>query len=217
MAELRIADADMEQDKQPDAIREYKDFIRAHPADEDNVAYARSRIAEASFSEIPESFLAPAPEEREQGSVVDAYKELKSYLSDYPSSKQSAHIRELLDRVTQLLVRHELYVARFYLGKGNYDAAVARVEYALRTYGSSEPVADTGATGWATPAVTAATAAASPALMADALLLLGETYLQMHKWSDARQAFQAVIQSERQGPSTIEAQHYLEFLRKKGV
>jgi hypothetical protein len=60
-------------------------------------------------------------------------------------------------------------------------------------------------------------ASASPALMADALLLLGETYLQMHKWRDARQAFQAVIQSERQGPSTIEAQHYLEFLRKKGV
>jgi outer membrane protein assembly factor BamD len=220
MAELRIADADLEQDKQPDAIREYKDFIRAHPADEDNVAYARSRIAEASFSEIPESFLAPAPEEREQGSVVDAYKELKSYLSDYPSSKQSAHIRDLLERVTQLLVRHELYVARFYLGKGNYDAAVARVEYALRTYGSSEPVADTippGAPGGAMDAGSATGASASPALMADALLLLGETYLQMHKWRDARQAFQAVIQSERQGPSTIEAQHYLEFLRKKGV
>src|SRR5580704_8336849 len=53
MAELRIADADMAQDKFSDAIREYKEFVRAHRSDGDNIAYARAKIAEATYAEIP--------------------------------------------------------------------------------------------------------------------------------------------------------------------
>src|SRR5277367_5364200 len=134
LAELRIADADFEQEKYSDAIREYKDFIHAHRSDADNVAYARARIAESTYSEIPESALVGAPEERDQASVVDAYKELSSFLSDYPDSKQAAHVRDLLVQVVARLVRHELYVARFYLAKDNYDAAIARIQFALHNY-----------------------------------------------------------------------------------
>ena len=113
-------------------MREYKEFIHAHRSDAEDVAYARARMAEGTYAEIPESFLMPAAEERDQVSVVDAYKELKSYLADYPDSKQSPHVRELLAQVLGRLVRHELYVARYYLDKDNYDATVARVEYARR-------------------------------------------------------------------------------------
>ena len=55
LAELRIADADFEQEKFPEAIHEYKDFIHAHRSDADDVAYAAIKIAEATFAEIPES------------------------------------------------------------------------------------------------------------------------------------------------------------------
>ncbi len=136
-AELRIADADLTQEKFSDAIREYKDFVHAHRSDTEDVEYARSKIAEATIGEIPESFLLPASEERDQATVVDAYQELKSYLADYPDAKQAAHMRELLAQVVARLVRHELYVARFYLGRDNYDAAVARIQYALRNYGTA--------------------------------------------------------------------------------
>ncbi len=118
LAELRVADADYEQEKFADAIREYKDFIHAHRSDAEDVAYARSRMAEATYAEIPESFLMPAAEERDQAAVVDSYKELKSYLSDYPEAKQAPRIRELLAQVTARLIRHELYVARFYFEQG---------------------------------------------------------------------------------------------------
>ena len=40
----------------------------------------------------------------------------------------------MLEVVTGLLVRHELYVARFYLATDNFKAAVARAEYALRNF-----------------------------------------------------------------------------------
>ena len=204
LAELRIADADYEQEKYSDAIREYKDFMHAHRSDADDVAYARGRIAEATYAEMPEGSLIGAPEERDQASVVDAYKELTSYLSDFPDAKETAHIRELLGQVIARLVRHELYVARFYLGRDNYEAAVARIQYALKNYG---------------PGSGASQAGVEPDgdLAAEALLLLGQTYLKMHKWADARQAFQAIVSSHGESPFTVQARDYLDLLKQRGV
>ena len=203
LAELRIADADLEQEKFAEAIHEYKDFVHAHRSDADDVAYARSKIAESTYVEIPESFLLPAAEERDQGTVVDAYKELQSYLNDYPNSKQSAHMRDLLSQVIARLVRHELYVARFYLDKDNYDAAVLRIQYALRNYGSALEASRT-ATSDAT------------GTQAEALLLLGTTYLKMRKWSDARQAFQTIVTNFAAHPLAVPARNYLDRLAKQG-
>ena len=203
-AELRLADADYEQEKYGDAIREYKDFIKAHRSEADDVAYARSRIAEATVAEIPESFLMPAAEERDQAAVIDAYKELKSYLSDYPDSKQSVHVRELLGQVLTRLVRHELYVGRYYLDKDNYDATVARVQYALHNYASS--LAE----------VYGASSQASD-LEAEALLLLGQTYLRMHKWDDARRAFESIVRGDARSPLVTQALGYLSYLKQRGV
>jgi outer membrane protein assembly factor BamD len=204
LAELRLADADLEQEKYADAIREYREFVRAHRSEADEVEYARSKIAEATVSEIPDSFLLPAGEERDQASVVDAYRELKGYLSDYPDSKESPHVRVLLAQVLSRLVKHELYVGRFYLAKDNYDAAVSRIQYALRTYGaeleSTDPViADT------------------PNLEAEALLLLGTTYLKMHKFEEATHAFQSIVRDFARSPFAVPARRYLEHLKGRGA
>jgi outer membrane protein assembly factor BamD len=200
-AELRIADADIEQEKYSDAIREYKEFVRAHRSETEDVIYAHSKIAEATYAEIPESFLMPASEERDQASVVDAYKELRGFLADYPDAKQATRMRELLANVTGRLVRHELYVARFYLARDNYDAAIARIQYALRNYAEADAPNLTGA---------------EPGLKAEALLLLGTTYLKMKKPDDARQAFEAIVHGYAQSPLATEARNYLEFLRHPG-
>jgi outer membrane protein assembly factor BamD len=203
LAELRIADADLAQEKYSDAIREYKEFVRAHRSDTEDVAYARSKIAEATVDEIPESFLLPAAEERDQATTVDAYKELKSFLADYPDSKETTHMRELLAHVVTLLVRHELYVARFYLNKDNYDAAVSRIQYALRNYGASIEGP-------------AAVTSGAADLEAEALLLLGMTYLKMHKWTDARQTFQTIVKDFASSPMVVPARNYLEYLKRQG-
>jgi outer membrane protein assembly factor BamD len=202
-AELRIADADFEQEKYAEAMREYKEFIHAHRSDAEDVAYARARMAEGTYAQIPESFLMPAGEERDQASVVDAYKELKSYLADYPDAKQSAHVKELLAQVLGRLVRHELYVARYYLDKDNYDATVARVEYALRNYAAGLE----GLRSESQPSD----------LEAEALLLLGQTYLRMHKWDQARRAFEAVVRGDPRSPLVARALGYLSYLKQRGA
>jgi len=203
LAELRIADADYEQEKYPEAIHEYKDFIHSHRSEEEDVAYARSRIAEATYSEIPDSFLMPAEEERDQASVAAAYKEIKSYLADYPAAKEAPKMRELLTQVIGRLVKHELYVARFYLRKDNFEAAVSRIEYALSNYGGA--LKAPGGSGHGGD------------LVAEALVLLGQTYLRMHRWPDARDAFQAVVRGFERSPFAVEARNYLVFLRNQGV
>lgn len=204
LAELRIADVDYEQEKYADAIRAYRQFIHDHRSDPEEVAYARSRIAEAEYQQIPDSFLLPAGEERDQAGVLDAYKELRGFLHDYPNAKESEHVRGLLAEVTARLVKHELYVARFYLQKDNYDAAIARIQYALRNFSAAvqgpngESIGDSG-------------------LEPDALLLLGETYLKMHRWNDARQAFVTIVERYSRSPLTNQAKNYLELMQRKGV
>jgi outer membrane protein assembly factor BamD len=206
LAELRIADADFAQDKYADAIRGYRQFVHDHRSDEEEVAYARSRIAEAQYKEIGDSFLLPSGEERDQAVIMDAYKELRGFVHDYPNGPETPHVRELLADVTARLVRHELYVARFYLQRDNYDAAISRIHYALRNF----------STGPAAPKAGEASVPDS-GLEPEALLLLGETYLKMHKWSDARESFTVLLTRFGRSALTIQAQGYLDYMKDRGV
>jgi outer membrane protein assembly factor BamD len=123
---------------------------------------------------------------------------------DYPDSKQTQHVRELITQVLGRLVRHELYVARYYLDRENYDATIARIQYALKNYaGELERLR---------------TSSGAPSdLEGEALLLLGQTYLRMHKWTDARQAFESVLQGDPRSPLIVQARGYLDFLKQRGV
>jgi outer membrane protein assembly factor BamD len=203
LAELRVADIDFEQEKYADAIRAYRQFIHDHRSELEEVAYARSRIAEAGYQQIPDSFLLPAAEERDQATVMDAYKEMRGFIHDYPNAKESAHIRDLLADVTARLVRHELYVARFYLDKDNYDAAIARIQYALRNFAAGVEAGGDVTEG--------------SGLEPDALLLLGQTYLKMHKWPEARQAFISIIERYPRSGLTLQARNFLDYMQKRGV
>jgi outer membrane protein assembly factor BamD len=227
LAELRLADADFAQDKFAEAIRGYKQFVHDHRSDQDEVTYARSRIAEAQYKEISESLLLPSIEERDQGATLEAYKEMRGFLHDFPAAKQSKKVCDLLEDVTVKLVRHELYVARFYLRTDNFDATVWRVQYALRNYASEPPcqahVAKRASTevegGNAAGAIEDDDSATRTdfGLAPEALLLLGETYLKMHRWTDARAAFVAILQRYPESALIVQAKSYLDFMQTQGV
>jgi outer membrane protein assembly factor BamD len=204
-AELRIADADFEQEKYTDAIREYRQFVHDHQGQNinDEAAYARSRIADSEYKEIGDSFFLASGEERDQAAVLDAYKELRSFIHDYPSSKETERMRKLLTDVTGRLIRHELYVARFYLGKSNYEACIARVEYAIHNFSSRTTIGGSVSDD----------AGYEP----EALILLGETYLKMHKWGEARDSFASVLLHFPRSNHIVQAQKYLAFIKERGV
>jgi outer membrane protein assembly factor BamD len=208
MAELRIADADFEQEKFAEALREYKAFIHDHRNDSEGIEYARSRIAETNYKQISDSFLLPSADERDQATIQDAYGDIISFLKDYPKSKQAGHACSLLEDVVARLVRHELYVERFYLARDNFDAAVSRVQYAIRNYAGND----------ACPPGRATETKSENAfgLVPDALVLLGETYLRMHRYSDARTAFQIILDRYPRSELTVQARKYLGTIPIKG-
>jgi outer membrane protein assembly factor BamD len=204
LAELRISDADFEQEKFAEAIRGYRQFVHDHRSDATEVAYARSKIAEAQYSQISESFLLPSADERDQAVIIDAFKELKSYIHDYPNAKESEKIRKLLSDVTARLMRHELYVARFYLFRDNFEAAVLRIQFAMRTFAGGPSLEDPSGS-------------IDSGLEAEALLLLGEVYLKMHKFADAREAFGVLLKNYPRSPLVLHASHYLAYMNDRGV
>jgi outer membrane protein assembly factor BamD len=203
LAELRIADADYDQEKYTDAVRGYRAYIHDHRSDTDEISYASARIAEAQFQEIGDSLLQPASEQRDQSTVQDAYRELKKFLAEYPDAQDSPRLRTLLAEVTARLIRHELIVARFYMDRENYDASVSRITTALATYVDPEVPADQAARK-------------TPTKEPEALLLLGEVYMKTHRWAEARGAFTTLLRKHGSSGYTIQAKSYLAHLQDRG-
>jgi len=188
LAELRLADANFQQDKFAEAISGYKEFVHDHPNDPE-VSYARYRVARGEYESVSQSIMLPPLEERDLASVNDALTTLRSYISDYPASEHSEEMRYMLDVVLGLLARHELYVARYYLNTGRFDAATMRCEYALKTFKNS-------------------------GLEPEGLVLLGEIYMKQKRRKDARDVFNKLLTSYPESAFAVPAKNFLAQLDK---
>jgi outer membrane protein assembly factor BamD len=188
LAELRMADANFQQEKFAEAISSYKEFVHDHPNDPE-VPYARYRVAKGEFDSVSQSVMLPPLEERDLASVNDALSTLRNYLSDYPSSEHTEEMRYMLDVVLGLLARHELYVARYYLASGRFDAAVMRCEYALKSLKNS-------------------------GLEPEGLVLLGEIYMKQKRKKDARDVLTRLLQQYPESAFSVPAKNFLAQLDK---
>jgi outer membrane protein assembly factor BamD len=186
LAELRLADVAYHQEKFAEAAGLYKSFVTEYPNDPE-VGYARYKIAKSEFVQSGASILLPPLEERDLATVRDAHVALRALLADYPDSKHEPELAYMLEVVAGLLVRHELYVARFYLNRDNFDAAVARCQYAITNFQDS-------------------------GLEPEALVLLGETYLKMKSVEPARATFQLVLDKYPDSAFTVPARRFLSRL-----
>jgi outer membrane protein assembly factor BamD len=187
LAELRLADIDFRQEKYSSAITAYRSWIRYHPT-QPEVVYAHFMIAKSYFAEIPTDWaLVPASWERDQSSTHDAEDALQRFLQDYGSSQYAAEARELLRRTRELLARAEIHIAEFYLSRERPEAAISRLRGVLETYAGS-------------------------GLEPEALLKIGETYLQMGRRAEAREAFTGLVNQYPRSGHAEAARRYLRFL-----
>ncbi|HEX4338105.1 MAG TPA: outer membrane protein assembly factor BamD [Polyangiaceae bacterium] len=188
LSELRLADVAYHQEKFAEAVGMYKSFVGDYPNDPE-VSYARYKIAKSEFVQSGASILLPPLEERDLSNVRDAHVALRALTADFPDSSHGVELNYMLAVVTGLLARHELYVARFYLNRDGFDAAVARCQYALQNYQDS-------------------------GLEPEALVLLGETYLKMKETDKARSSFQLVLDKFPESAFTVPAKHFLERMNR---
>ena len=186
LAELRLADANYQQEKFAEATAGYKSFIHDYPNDPE-IPYARYQVTLTQYNAVSQSFLLPALEERDLASVNDAHASIRAFLADYPNSDHAPELAYMQAVVTGLLARHEVYVARFYLERGNFKAAIARIQYSLHSFKES-------------------------GLEHEALVLLGEVYMKQKERQKAREVLQSVVTSYPASPFIIPAKKFLDEL-----
>ncbi len=190
-AQLRLADIAYEQERLPEAVAEYEAYVHDHPQDVE-VPYARLRVIRAHFEQSSGSIFQPPVEERDLAPAREAFTELRSFLADYPSYTPRAELDYMLEAVSGLLARHELYVARFYLKQDQYVAALRRVQHCLRTYNTS-------------------------GLEPEAEVLLGETYLRMGEHRRAEAMFHHAQKAYPRSPFHAVAGNFLSHMHELGI
>jgi outer membrane protein assembly factor BamD len=187
LAELRLADTDFRTEKYAEAIQGYRSWIRYHPT-QPEVDYAHYMIARSYFAQIPNDWvLVPASWERDQSSTHDAEDSLQRFVRDYEQSRYVTEARDYLRRTRELLARHEISVAEFYLGRNRPEAAIMRLQTVVETY------ADSG-------------------LEPEALLKMGEVYLLMGRRGEARATFNTIVTRFQRSSFVDAARRYLSFI-----
>jgi len=115
---------------------------------------------------------------------------LRRFIVDYPKDPLVAKAQRMAQHAIRLLASHELYVAKFYKDRDYPMAAIGRLHTLITTYPTSgfEP---------------------------EALLLLGESYLDLKDGVQAKQAFAELQKRYPKSEFASEAKAHLAKLEKR--
>lgn len=126
---LRIADTYFEQGNAVNLVEaqyKYRDFINRYPTSE-YADYAMLRIGMCSFRQMEKP-------DRDQAKTREAVEKFDDMLRAYPKSPLRAEAEARRQDALDRLAKHELLVARFYMKRGSYTAAVQRLNFLIDTY-----------------------------------------------------------------------------------
>jgi outer membrane protein assembly factor BamD len=149
-----------------------------------NIGYCYWRLTPGEF------FILPPSEEKDQTSVEAAMLAFKKFLRRYPDSKYKKKAQKYYRRTVRRLASHELYVARFYLGRGKPKGAIFRLEYLIKRY------PDAG-------------------YQPEVMFLLGRTYLRLKKPKKATEVFRAIVKKFPGNYNAKKARRYLAFIARE--
>ncbi len=190
LAELRIADCHLIQGNNAEAAVSYQHFVQTHPTHEE-AHYAAYKRGEAYYEMIPGDWIVtPPPHERDQSATRDARSALGTYLKSYPQSPWREKATDLLKEVVNALVRHEMYVAKFYLKRKQRKAAAVRLEGIWIHFPGSS-------------------------LVPDAMFLQAKTFLEMDRVDEATRVFKEIIARYPDHHQSLRARDYLRHLAVK--
>lgn len=125
-ADLRLADTQYEAENYIEAGAAYENFRKYHPTHE-KVPYALYRQALCQYNQIEGI-------DRDQTPTRNARTLFEQLISLYPDSEYAADAKAKSAEARIMLYRREIYVGAFYLKTGKVQAAIKRLDEALRTY-----------------------------------------------------------------------------------
>lgn len=119
-------------------------FIRLHPShpQADYALYMRGLAAWQAGRFSLERLKLIDISKRDLGASREAYTDFSELVRLYPSSQYAPDARQRIVYLRNLLSRHELHVADYYLRRGAYLAAVERGRWVVENYPESEATRD---------------------------------------------------------------------------
>jgi outer membrane protein assembly factor BamD len=125
-AEIRIADALFRKALYDEAFEAYSEFERLHPKNPE-IPYVIYQKGMCHFEQVTTI-------DRDQSHTLLAKEEFERLLKKFPSTEYARMARIKIRECYIFLARYELYVARFYFKKKDYQAAMGRYQYILENY-----------------------------------------------------------------------------------
>lgn len=126
---LRVADtyyAQADPVNLVEAQYKYRDFINRYPGS-DRADYAMLQIANVSYLQMEKP-------DRDQQKTREAVEKYQDMLRGYPKSSLRPEAEKRLQDAQDRLGRHEHLVAKYYIKRGSYDAAVRRLNGLVEQY-----------------------------------------------------------------------------------
>jgi outer membrane protein assembly factor BamD len=135
-AQLEIAYAYYKQKEPASTIAAAERFIKLHP-NHPNVDYAYYLRALANFNDdlgLFGSYAGQDMTERDPKAARDAFDAFKDLVTRFPNSKYAPDSVQRMTYLVSALASNEVHVARYYMKRKAYVAAVNRVQYSLKNY-----------------------------------------------------------------------------------
>lgn len=119
-------------------------FIRLHPShpQADYALYMRGLASWQAGRFSLERLRLIDISKRDLGATREAYNDFRELIRLYPDSEYAPDAEQRLVYLRNILARHELHVADFYLRKGAYLAAVERGRWVVENYSRSQATSD---------------------------------------------------------------------------
>ncbi|MFA5530544.1 MAG: outer membrane protein assembly factor BamD [Thiohalomonadaceae bacterium] len=143
-AQLEVAYAHYRDNDPAAAVGAAARFIKLHPTHQ-NVDYAYYLRALASFDPPPgflERFVEQDPAMRDPSAARTAFNHFKELVDRFPKSRYAEDAVKRMVRLRNLLARHEILAADYYMRRGARVAAVNRAKYVIENYQQTPSVAD---------------------------------------------------------------------------
>ena len=135
-AQLEVAYAYYRQNEPASAIAACDRFIRLHP-NHPNVDYAYYLKGLTTFNEdlgLLGHISMQDLTERDPKAARDSFDAFKLLVSKFPESKYTPDATARMKYLVNAMASHEVHVARYYMKRGAYVAALNRAQTAVKTY-----------------------------------------------------------------------------------
>jgi len=135
-AQLEIAFAYYKEGEVAQAVAACDRFIKLHP-NHPTVDYAYYLKGLTNFNDTQSLFAGLTkedPSQRDPKGARDSFDAFKDLVTRFPDSKYAPDATARMKYLVNALAQHEVHVARWYMRRAAYVAAVNRAQFALKTY-----------------------------------------------------------------------------------